>query len=612
MCGIIGYIGKKDARPILLDGLKRMEYRGYDSAGLAIMEPNKGIFSMKKSGKLQNLHNALEEHVVEGTSGIGHIRWATHGEPTDENAHPHADCENEIFIIHNGIIENFSALKQRLKKQEHAFNTATDTEVLVHLIEEHYKKRIPLEKAVAAALKEVVGTYGIAVLSSREPEKIVAARLGSPLILGIVEEGEYIVASDIAAILPYTREVVYLDDGEIVTVTREGYNIKTLDNKEVDHPSAQVHWDIAQAEKEGYDHFMLKEIMEQPEVLVNGLRGRLLEEEGMAHLGGFNELAERWRDIQRIQIIACGTAAYAAQVGEYMIEEYAGIPVEVEIASEFRYRKPVLDKYTAVIIVSQSGETADTIASLREAKRHGVLTFSLVNVVGSTIAREVDGGAYIHAGPEIAVASTKAFVCMVNIFALLTMALGRQRGMSLVMGKRIAEELLALPKKVQTILEQNHDIALLAKKYHQYEHAFFLGRKYNAPIAAEGSLKLKETSYVHAESYPAGELKHGAIALIDDRFYSVFIAPKDSVYEKNISNIQEVKARGGRVIAITTQGNTEMEEYADDVMYIPKTLEMLTPMLSVIPLQLFAYHTAVLRECDVDQPRNLAKSVTVE
>lgn len=596
-----------------MDGLRRMEYRGYDSAGLAVMEPSKkGIFSLKKSGKLQNLHTALEEHVLEGTSGIGHIRWATHGEPTDENAHPHTDCENEIFIIHNGIIENFSALKQKLKKVGHGFNTATDTEVLVHLIEEHYKKRMPLEKAVAEALKEVEGTYGIAVLSSREPEKIVAARLGSPLILGIVEEGEYIVASDVAAILPHTREVVYLNDGEIVTVTRDGYAITTLDNKEVIPTSSQVDWNIDEAKKEGYEHFMLKEIMEQPEVIRNGLRGRLIEEDGMAHLGGFNECADRWRTIERIHIVACGTAAYAAHVGEYMIEEYAGLPVEVEVASEFRYRKSLLDKSTAVILVSQSGETADTIAALREAKRQGALTFSVVNVVGSTIAREAEAGAYIHAGPEVAVASTKAFVGMLNLFALLTMALGRQRGMSLVTGNRIAQELLAMPDKIHTILQQNEAIAMLAKEYSHYEHAFFLGRKYNMPVAAEGSLKLKETSYVHAESYPSGELKHGPLALIDDRFFNVFIAPKDSVYEKNVSNIQEIKARGGRVFGITTEGNTELAEYVDSIFYIPKSLEMLTPILTVIPLQLFAYHIARLRGCDVDQPRNLAKSVTVE
>ncbi|OGY86844.1 MAG: glutamine--fructose-6-phosphate aminotransferase [Candidatus Kerfeldbacteria bacterium RIFOXYA2_FULL_38_24] len=612
MCGIIGYIGKKEAQPILMEGLKRMEYRGYDSAGLAIIAQERGVFSLKKSGKLQNLSQELKAHVVQGTAGIGHIRWATHGVPNDINAHPHSDCKEEIFIIHNGIIENFSQLKQKLQKDKHQFVTATDTEVLAHLIESYYEKDTLLEDAVSQALKEVVGTYGIAVLSSREPQKIVAARLGSPLIVGIIAQGEYMVASDVTAILPQTREVVYLEEGEIVTVTRAGYSIKTLNNQAIDRKTSRVDWDAEQAEKKGFAHFMLKEIMEQPEVVQNGLRGRLVAEDGIAHLGGFNEQAKQWRKINRIILVACGTAAYAAQIGSYMIEEYAGVATVVEIGSEFRYRKPVLNDKTAVVIVSQSGETADSIAALREAKRHGVLTFSIVNVVGSTIAREVDSGMYIHAGPEIAVASTKAFMGMLNMLALFTLALGRQRHLSLVTGQRIAKELLALPEKIQQILEQNDQIKALAQKYFKYDHAFYLGRKYNFGTALEGALKLKEISYAHAEGYPAGDLKHGPLALIDERFFLLFIAPQDSVYEKNISNIQEVKARRGKVIALTTIGNKEIADLADDVLFIPKTLEMLTPMLAIVPLQLLAYHVAVLRQCDVDQPRNLAKSVTVE
>jgi glucosamine--fructose-6-phosphate aminotransferase (isomerizing) len=612
MCGIIGYIGSKEAKPVLVEGLKRMEYRGYDSAGIAVLGENGSIDACKKEGKLQNLLSELETQEVSGQVGIGHIRWATHGEPNDTNAHPHSDCDSNIFLVHNGIIENFHELKSQLADLKHDFATETDTEVLAHLIEMHMEDDRNLEEAVQRALQQVVGAYGLAVVSSKDPNKIVAARLGSPLVLGVVGPGEFIIASDVTAVLPYTREVIYLEEGEIVTVTPDGYNIKTVDNKVVERTTNTVDWDISEAEKGGYDHFMLKEIMEQPKVIEDGLRGRLVTDEGAAHLGGFIEKQDEWREIEHIIVVACGGAALAAGVGEYMIEEYAGISVEVELGSEFRYRKPVLKKNTAVVIVSQSGETADTIASLREAQRHGVLTFGIINVVGSTLAREVDAGAYVHAGPEIAVASTKALVGMINVFALLTLALGRQRGMSLVTGQRIAKELHELSEKVQSILDQKETIKALAEKYKQLDHAFFLGRKYNTAIADEGALKLKEIAYVHAEGYPSGELKHGPLALIDDRFFSVFITPQDSVYEKNVSNIQELKARKGRAIAIATEGDTSIAEMVDDVIYIPKTLEMLTPMLAVIPLQLFAYYVAVARGTDVDQPRNLAKSVTVE
>ena len=612
MCGIIGYIGKSDAQPVLLEGLKRMEYRGYDSAGVAILKEGDSA-TCKKEGKLGNLIEEIGGSTLEGNVGIGHIRWATHGKPTDVNAHPHSDCHDQIYLVHNGIIENFPALKEVLQEKGHSFTTETDTEVLTHMIEQELADgATALEDAVRATLKKVEGAYGIAVVSTKEPEKIVAARFGSPLVLGIVDKGEYVLASDVTAILAHTREVMYLEEGEVVTVTPDGYKICTLDNTSVERDTNKVDWDVTQAEKQGYDHFMLKEIMEQPEVIMNGLRGRLVAEEGLAHLGGFNEREEDWRKIERVILVACGTASIAATIGEYMLEEYAGIPTEVEIGSEFRYRKPILNKKTAVVVVSQSGETADTIASLREAKRHGALTFGIVNVVGSTIAREVDSGAYIHAGPEIAVASTKAMLGMVNMFALLTLALGRQRGMSVVVGQRIGKELLALPKKIEQVLEQKDAIRALAEKYKDFDHSFYMGRRYNYGTAMEGALKLKELAYVHAEGYQSGELKHGPLALIDDRFYSVFIMPQDSVYEKNVSNLQELRARSGRAIVLTTEGNEEVAEFADDVMYIPKTLEMLTPIVALIPLQLFAYYTSVLRGCDVDQPRNLAKSVTVE
>lgn len=623
MCGIIGYVGQKSVQPILLDGLKRMEYRGYDSSGIALVESN-GIDVYKKAGKLQNLLPILpnnNEGNIEKNSeniktnqwrvGIGHIRWATHGEPNDVNAHPHQDCQGEIFVAHNGIIENYPTLKAKLVKKGHNFITQTDTEVLAHLIES-FLNNGPLEKAVQKALKNVVGTYGIAVVSKREPEKIVAARLGSPLILGIMKSGEHIVASDVTAILPHTREVVYLDEGEIVTITPAGYTITTLDNRVVRHKVDQVEWDLGQAEKKGYAHFMLKEIMEQPEVVLNGIRGRLIVEDGVAHLGGFMEFEKKWQSINRVIIVACGSACFASVIGRYMLEEYAGVPTTVEVGSEFRYRQHEFDKKAAVVVVSQSGETADTIASLREAKRHGLMTFGIVNVVGSTLAREVDAGAYIHAGPEIAVASTKAFVGMLNIFVLFTLALGRQRNMTLVTGQRIAKELQAIPKKVEKVLLQNNRIKEIATKYQKYNHAFVLGRKYNVGIAREGALKLKEVAYVHAEGNYAGELKHGPLALVDNKLYSIFIAPKDSVYDKTVSNISELRARKGKAIAVTTEGNNDLEEIVDDVIYIPKTLEMLTPLLAVIPLQLLSYYLAVLRGCEIDQPRNLAKSVTVE
>ncbi len=610
MCGIIGYIGKQPAKPIIMEGLKRMEYRGYDSAGLAVIN-NGAVQCYKKVGKLGNLQTEILQQSIPGTVGIGHIRWATHGQPSDLNAHPHHDCRKEIYLNHNGIIENYHDIKSVLTDKGHTFYSDTDTEVLVHLIEEHHKT-IPFEEAVIAALNQVIGTYGIVALSSKEPDKIVAARLGSPLILGIIGDGEYIIASDVAAIMQHTREVIYLQDGEVCVVTPRHYSIKDLKAQQVDRVVEKVEWDISQAQKQGYPHFMLKEIMEEPDVIMNSLRGRLLPNEGLAHMRGFLEQADRLKQADRIIIIAMGTALYAGMVGEYMLEEYAGIPVEVESAAEFRYRKPILTERTTVLIISQSGETADVIAATREAKLKGALVFGIVNVVGSTIARDVTGGAYSHAGPEIGVASTKAFIAQLTVLALVTLFFGRQRGMSVVTGQRIAKELLELPSKVHQILDQADRIKELAERYADYTDFFFIGRKYNYPIAMEGALKLKEVSYIHAEGYGAGDLKHGPIALIDEEFPTVALVPKDSVYEKVISNISEVKARHGRVLAIATEGDTQIGTLADDVIFIPKTLEMLTPLLSIVPLQLFAYYIAVKLGKDVDQPRNLAKSVTVE
>lgn len=610
MCGIIGYIGKQQATSIIMDGLKRMEYRGYDSSGLAVIQSDR-IACHKKVGKLGNLQAELNKYDLAGTVGIGHTRWATHGQPSDSNAHPHNDCQEEIYLIHNGIIENYHDIKTALRDTGHTFYSATDTEVLVHLIEEYHKK-LSFEEAFIAALNDVVGTYGVVAISSKEPHKIMAARLGSPMILGIIGEGEYIVASDVAAIMKHTREVIYLNDGEVCVLTDHGYEIKDLRAQAVQPKIHQVTWDISQAQKQGYKHFMLKEIHEQPDVIMNALRGRVKPAEGLAHMRGFIEHTERLQAAKRVIIVAMGTALYASQVGEYMIEEYAGIPVEVESAAEFRYRKPVISDDTVVIVVSQSGETADLIAALREAKLKGALVLGLVNVVGSTIAREVDAGAYCHAGPEVGVASTKAFMAQLTVLALVAIFLGRQRGLSVVMGQRIIKELWQLPEKVKFILEHTESIQRLAKKYSQYHDFFFLGRKYNYPIAYEGALKLKEISYLHAEGYGAGDLKHGPIALIDEQLPCIILAPQDSVYEKVVSNMQEVKARQGRVLAVATEGDTLIPTIADDVVFIPKTLEMLTPLLAVVPLQLFAYYVADALGRDIDQPRNLAKSVTVE
>ncbi len=611
MCGIVGYIGEKDALPVLLDGIKNLEYRGYDSAGLAILSDS-GVRTAKAVGRVANLEAKIKDSDFSGRSWIVHSRWATHGGATETNAHPHSDCNEAIWIVHNGIIENYKEIKSRLIKAGHKFRSETDTEVLAHLIEEKRDEgSVPLEDAVRAALQEVRGTYGIAVVDIREKDKLVAARNFSPLLIGL-GRGEYFVASDASPIIRHTRDVVYMQNGEMAVLGRDGYRIVTLDNERIDRPASVIDWSVEAAEKSGYPHFMLKEIMEQPEAVRNSIRGRLMADQGSVKLGGLDAVEKTLRGTKRLLIVGCGTAYLAGRVGEYMIEEYAGIPVETDIASEFHYRKPVFREGDALLVISQSGETADTLSALHEAKQKGVPTLGIVNVVGSTIARETDAGVYQHIGPEIGVASTKAFTSQVSILALLTVFLGRQREMSLVTGRRIVEELDMLPEKIAKILMDSDEIRSIARKYADKTDFFYLGRKYNYPTALEGALKIKEVSYVHAEGYAAGELKHGPIAMIEPGFPSVYIVPRDSVYQKNISNMQEIRARGGSIIAIATDGDEEIREFADDVIYIPKTLEMLTPILAAVPLQLLAYEVGVSRGYDVDKPRNLAKSVTVE
>ncbi len=607
MCGIVGYVGEKDVEKVLLEGLKRLEYRGYDSAGIALIVGDK-LEVTKAVGRIVNLESKLKP-VKNVKTGICHTRWATHGEPTELNAHPHVSCDGKIALVHNGIIENYQELKSELKKKGHKFISDTDTEVLTHLVEELYNG--DLFCAVRDALNKVIGTYGIAVIHADEPGRIVAARLGSPLILG-VGNGENFVASDVAAILGHTNQVVYLNDGEIADIYEDKFQVSDLANRKLNCKVSEVEWSLEESEKGGYEHYMLKEIMEQPEVIKNSTRGRILLSEGDVKLGGLELVKDRLREIERIIIIACGTARYAGLVGEYMIEEYADIPVEVEYASEFRYRKPIIDRKTAVLAISQSGETADTIAAIKEAKKKGALTLGIVNAVGSTIARETDAGVYNHAGPEIAVASTKAFTSQITVLALITVMLGRGRDMSEATGEKILTELNKLPELVAEVLKDKNKIHELAKKYMNYEHFMFLGRKYCFPLAEEGALKLKEISYIHAEGYASGEMKHGPIALIDPNFPTFAIIPKDSVFDKGISNLMEIKARKGKIIALTTVGASEVKEVANDIIYIPETFEMLSPLLAIAPLQLFAYYVAVEKGLDVDKPRNLAKSVTVE
>jgi len=608
MCGIVGYIGDRGATTLLLDGLKRLEYRGYDSAGVAILNGH-GVEMRKTAGKISRLEAALATSPITGNLGIAHTRWATHGAPNECNAHPHADCKGNIAVVHNGIIENSTSLKARLVELGHKFVSETDTEVLAHLIEEAFDGN--LEDAVIEALWQVEGTYGIAVVSSEDPDKIVAARKGSPLLIGLGDR-EYYIASDASAILAQTREVVYLDDGDLAVLTRDGYRVIDLRAKVLDRKVHKIEWDLHQIERGGFDHFMLKEIFEQPATIENCMRGRLLDEEGTSKLGGLNMTDEELLKFDNIIITACGTSWHSALIGEHMLEELTRIPVEVEYASEFRYRNPIVNDRTLCIVISQSGETADTLAAMREARARGARTYGIVNVVGSTIARESGGGIYVHAGPEIGVASTKAFTSQVVALALLTLKIGRLKGVSVVKGREIIEALRALPAQVQQILDRAEEVEAVAEEFKRTQNFLYLGRGYNFPTALEGALKLKEISYIHAEGYPAAEMKHGPIALIDEMMPVVFIAPHDSVFDKIVSNVQEVKARKGRVIAITTREEPSLVGKMDYEFRIPETIDMLVPVLACVPLQLLAYYIAVKRGSNVDQPRNLAKSVTVE
>jgi len=610
MCGIVGYIGDQQVVDILLRGLQRLEYRGYDSAGVAVV--NAKLEVHKKQGKVGQLAHMLKSVDLQGTLGIGHTRWATHGFPNDVNAHPHVSTSGEFALVHNGIIENYVALRERLTRNGHTFKSQTDTEVLVHLIEDvSLSTGLPLPEAVRQALTQVVGTYGIAIVSSKDPDLLIAARKGSPLILG-VGDGEYFLGSDAAPIIEHTRQVVYLNDGEMVVIRRNGFEVRSIDNVRLEKEIHELEWDLEEIEKGGYEHFMLKEIMEQPAALDNCMRGRIRLDEGTLTLGGLIDVMDQLREADRIVIAACGTSWHAALVGEYLIESFARIPVEVEYASEFRYRNPILRKGDVVMVISQSGETADTLAAVKEAKRRGIPVLGICNTVGSTIARETDAGVYLHAGPEIGVASTKAFTAQVTVLAMVALKLAEGRTLSDAEFLQNLRALAAIPEKVQQVLALDDELKSIARTYRYASNFLYLGRGYNFPVALEGALKLKEISYIHAEGYPAAEMKHGPIALIDQFMPVVFLAMKDSTYEKVISNIEEVAARKGSVIAVTDEGNGELDRLSEFVIRIPKTEEFLAPLLTVVPLQLLSYHIAVMRGCNVDQPRNLAKSVTVE
>ncbi len=609
MCGIVGYIGNKNIIPLLIEGIKRLEYRGYDSAGLACLENDK-ISCHKAVGKVAALEQKVADLNFSAKVGIVHTRWATHGAPSQENAHPHLDCKGNIALVHNGIIENCDFLKSGLESKGHIFRSETDSEVLAHLIEE--KHHGDIEAAVMDALKEVVGAYGIAVIDTSNPDKLIAARNGSPIVIGI-GDGEYFVTSDVAATVEHTKDVLYLDDNEMVTLTANGYTTKTIDNVPTVKKIEKVSWTIGMIKKDGYDHFMMKEIFEQPVSIFNAMRGRFESDKNeTVRLGGLKGNEELLKKINRIVIIACGTSWHAGLIGEYMLEELLQIPVEVEYASEFRYRNPVIDEKTLVIAISQSGETADTLAGLKLAKEMGGTVLGMCNIIGSTIARESHFGLYLHAGPEIGVASTKAFTSQLTMLTLLTLYLARLRNTNWSKNDKIITALKKIPDQVKAIFKNEDELISIAKQYKSSENFLYLGRGYNYPVALEGALKLKEISYIHAEGMPAAEMKHGPIALITKDMPVVFIALQDNAYQKILGNIKEVHARGGKVIAIGTEGDDSLKEKVDHIVYIPKTADMLTPILSVIPLQLLAYHIAVMRECDVDMPRNLAKSVTVE
>lgn len=612
MCGIVGYIGYREAWPIVLKGLKRLEYRGYDSAGIALMN-NSGQHIYKKAGKVAVLEEFAEAHDKSGTIGMGHTRWATHGVPSDRNSHPHTSNGGKLSIIHNGIIENYATLKEELISRGHEFKSDTDTEVLIHLIEEIQEiENIDLLEAVRLALKEVNGAYAIVIMDKENPDRLIAARKGSPMVIG-VGAGEYFIASDATPIIEYTKTVIYLKDGEIALMTKDDLLVKQLDNVVQTPLIQELQLKLEMLEKGGFDHFMLKEIYEQPRSIKDCMRGRIYPEEGKVQLGGIKEFAEKLKNIDRIIIVACGTSWHAGLVGEYLIEEYARIPVEVEYASEFRYRNPIITEKDVVIAISQSGETADTMAAIEMAKERGATIFGICNVAGASIPRLTHAGVYTHAGPEIGVASTKAFTAQVTVLTLMAFYMAQQKG-TITTSKLIEllTELDNIPEKIQIALESNDLIKEVAEKIKDSTNCLFLGRGSGFPVALEGALKLKEISYIHAEGYPAAEMKHGPIALIDEEMPVVFIATQNSSYEKVISNIQEVKARKGKVIAIVTQGDTEVKKMADYCIEIPDANEAFLPLIATIPLQLLSYHIAVMRGCNVDQPRNLAKSVTVE
>ncbi len=614
MCGIVGYIGNRDVKEVLLDSLQRLEYRGYDSAGIAIIDCDKKINIQKDCGRIGNLRNQVFKNLIniESKIGIGHTRWATHGGVTQENSHPHSDCTGKIALAHNGIIENYRILKELLLSKGHVFRSETDTEVLVHLIEEVYKEDgRNLQSAVVEALKLVEGTYGLVVVCTDEPYKIVGARNGSPLVVGI-GEGEMFFASDVNAIMPYTKNVVYVEDKEVVVIKAEKFKTYDLNYERIEKTISVIDWDVDAISKNGFETFMLKEIYEQPEAVRTALRGRVVLGEGTVKFGGLNITEQSARSINKIIITACGTSWHAGIIGKYLLERFAEIPVEIDYASEFRYRNPIIQEGNIGLVISQSGETTDTLEALREAKRKGAQVIGLTNVIGSTVARESDGGIYLHAGPEIGVASTKAFTNQIVSLILLSVFLARLKNMSMYEGEKLLVELMTLPDKIQSVLDKSETIKEIADKYSHQRNFLYLGRGFNYPIALEGALKLKEISYIHAEGYPAAEMKHGPIALIDENMPVVFIAPKDPLYEKIISNIREVKARNGRIIAITNGETASLEEFVDDIIIVPQTIEEFSPIINVIPLQLLAYYIAVRKGLDVDKPRNLAKSVTVE
>ncbi|MBE2290879.1 MAG: glutamine--fructose-6-phosphate transaminase (isomerizing) [Chitinophagaceae bacterium] len=612
MCGIVGYIGSKQAYPVIIKGLKRLEYRGYDSAGIALLNGDMNVF--KKAGKVSDLETVVDEARTHATIGIGHTRWATHGEPNDRNAHPHISHSGSLAIIHNGIIENYAAIKELLISRGYIFHSDTDTEVLVNLIEEVQKKEnTSLDNAVRIALNQVVGAYAIVVLNKSNPNQLIAARKGSPLVIGIGED-EFFIASDASPIIEYTKNVVYLDEQEYAVINRDGnYQIRTLGNVEKSPEIKKLEFTIETIEKGGFEHFMLKEIYEQPKAIEDSLRGRMNAAQGWIKLGGINEYINRIANAERFIVTACGTSWHSGLIGEYMIEDLARIPVEVEYASEFRYRNPIITEHDVVIAISQSGETADTLAAINLAKERQALIYGICNVIGSSIARVSHAGSYTHAGPEIGVASTKAFSTQVSLITLIALRMAEAKGtISTSKMREILYELENIPRKIEETLQLDAQIKEIAAIYKNATNFLYLGRGYNFPVALEGALKLKEISYIHAEGYPAAEMKHGPIALIDENMPVVFLATNKSAYEKIVSNVQEVKARKGKIIAVVTKGDTQIRELADHIIEVPETEEILSPLITIVPLQLLAYHIAIMRGCNVDQPRNLAKSVTVE